>query len=409
MSCTVLLCIPVLLFSEPIVLTGSMFPNLLGKPLADIRIIDHAGKAIPFQIDEVTPDGEYVCPMGSEPNSGNNKLDAQDEIVFLQDDADEIPVSVEESDVGESFSIQADGQKRYAAIVDNPNIALSPVRYMQYNAKTESFTTPSYAVTFAHDRFSFTSASVKDNTSNTYVHLTNELHIKIYMRILWGLLPISYSEDNLICLVKRYKIGPIRIIRRGDFHLNLGMGLKASHASVNQICYPDMVSVPVYVHLPVRLKSIANEAYIEMAPVIRQEGRGFVFVGDKRMKMTLGSNPNADSLLYITPNHRLITVTNGTIGYGWLLDATMQEQYLGGSGYMYHALPSSRGLAYCGFRLSVRDLPKGMYMITNWVLFSNRGRAEATLENAGSRITNRAVIMVGDKRTFFFNQLTHVK
>jgi len=59
-----------------------------------------------------------------------------------------------------------------------------------------------------------------------------------------------------------------------------------------------------------------------------------------------------------------MTVDNGSIGYGWLLDATMQENYLGGSGYVFHSLPEPKGLAYCGYRLSVRDLPKGTYLIT---------------------------------------------
>jgi hypothetical protein len=213
----------------------------------------------------------------------------------------------------------------------------------------------------------------------------------------------------LICLVKRYKTGPIRIIRRGDFHLNLGLGLKGSNAAVNQICYPDLVSVPVYVHLPVRLKNIASDAYIEMTPVIREEGRDFTFIGDNRMRMPLSGNPNRDSLMYITPNHRLMTVTNGSIGYGWLLDASMQEDYIGGSGYVFRSLPKQKGLAYCGYHLSVRDLPKGSYLITNWVLFSNSGKAEASLEDACGRIENRAVITVGDKHAFYVNQLSHVQ
>ena len=96
-ACIVLILSTVtLLFSEPIVLTGAMFPKLLGKPIDQIRIIDHTGNAIPFQIDEVTPDNEYVCPMGKEPNSGNGKLDAADEIVFLRDDAGEIAVNLSE-------------------------------------------------------------------------------------------------------------------------------------------------------------------------------------------------------------------------------------------------------------------------------------------------------------------------
>ena len=101
------------------------------------------------------------------------------------------------------------------------------------------------------------------------------MRVKIYLRALWGLLPITYSENNIVCEVKRFKVGPIRLIRRGDFHLNLGLWMKGSHAAVNQLCYPDMVKVPVYVHVPIRFNSFFSRAYIEMTPVIHEQARNY--------------------------------------------------------------------------------------------------------------------------------------
>jgi hypothetical protein len=47
---------------EPIIMTGSMTPGLLGKPVQSLRLINHRGEAIPFQIDEVTPTKSMPVP-----------------------------------------------------------------------------------------------------------------------------------------------------------------------------------------------------------------------------------------------------------------------------------------------------------------------------------------------------------
>jgi hypothetical protein len=101
-----------------------------------------------------------------------------------------------------------------------------------------------------------------------------------------------------------------------------------------------------------------------------------------------------------------MAVDNGATGYGWLLDANMQEAYLDGSGYAFHKPSSRSGLCDCGFRLAVRDLPKGNYLISNWVLFSGNGSASVALETSGNSIRNRAEIKIGNSGEVLYNQLT---
>lgn len=395
-----------------------MVPAFLGKPIDRLRILDHNNKAIPFQIDQVLPDDDYVCPSGKEPNKGSGTLDSADEIVFLWEDADTgltygreptVPKvdSAKRERQPECITIEHPSQKRYVYCADAPDVPLSPVRYINYDEKKETFSTPCYSGAFGRNRFHFVNACVKDFTRDSFVQLTNELRVKIYLRALWGLVPLSYSENNIVCLVKRYKDGPIRLIRRGDFHLNLGMWMKGSHAAVNQICYPDMVKVPVYLHLPMRFKSLFSQAYIEMTPVINDNARDFSFkVPQNDILFSFKGAGSIDTLVPINPNHGFMTVDNGAAGYGWVLDANMQETYLDGSGYVFCRPGQRRGLGHCGFRLAVRDLPKGYYLITNWVLFSNSGAAAFALEDAYDCVKNKAVIKVGGNVGPMYNQLT---
>ena len=414
--CLLLSILPSASWGEAIVITGNMVRSFIGKPVDRLRIVNHNGVAIPFQIDEVTTDDDYVCPGGSEPNAGNGILDTSDEIVFLWEDADTVEINSADPGMNDAacnkipgvcITVEHGSQRRYIDLVDNPEIQPSPVSYVKYDEKNETVATPHYYAVFSHDRFSFIKAGVRDFSGKSYIDLTNELRISIYFRALWGLLPISYSEENMICLVKRYKAGPIRLIRRGDFHLNLGLWINSSHAAVNQLCYPDMVRVPVYVHLPVRFRSLFGQAYIEMTPVIKKDVKNFSFrVPKYDILFPLDRDKAIDSLVCVNPNHGFMAVDNGATGYGWLLDANMQEAYLDGSGYVFHKPSSRSGLCDCGFRLAVRDLPKGNYLISNWVLFSGNGAASVALETSGNSIRNRAEIKIRNSGEVLYNQLT---
>jgi hypothetical protein len=410
----VFLLLPVPASAEPIVITGKMIPAFLGKNIVDLRVTNHAGACIPFQIDQVDS-ADYVCPNGKEPNKGSGMLDTADEIVFLWEDADTGGPSQRIKSTGETAKVKGrtcvtighGSEDRFVYITDNPSIPLSPVSYIDYDNAKELITTPYFYANFGHDRFHFTHAGVKNFSTNSYLNLTNELRIRIILKALWGILPITYSEDNMVCLVKRYKAGPIRLIRRGDFHLNLGLFFEGSHAAVNQICYPQLVRVPVYIHLPMKFRTLFKVAYIEMSPVFRQEAADFSFdVASCGISFPLGSARRLDTLVEANPNHTCMTAHNGLLGYGWVLDADIDNRLLSGSGYRV-TMPSDRGgIGQCGFRLTVRDLPKGYYLIGNWVLFS--GSDAAGLLDACDRISSMASVAVEGTTTMYCNQLGKV-
>jgi len=392
-------------FADPAVISGKDLPRLLGKPISSIAVVNRSGAAIPFQIDEVTKEGEYVLDKGESPNvkEGNGTLDERDEIVFLWDDADAADADTDTdanannngagNTVSTTVTMTRGAEKRTVTVVFDPSSSLprSKKSYIDYNHKTGRVATPYYYAEFAKDRFHFVRAGVADFASGGYIDLTNELRVEILLKTLFGLIPIRYGEGDLVCFVRRYKTGPIRLIRRGDFHLNLGLGVKGSRAAVNQICYPRAVKVPVYVHLPIRFRTLFGQAHVEMTPVIREAGRRFVFsVPSNNLYFPVGG-PGLDTLHQSMPLKQMFTLKSGAAGYGWILDATMPADRISGSGFVMRR-PGTRGsgAAECGFRLTVRDVPKGNYYITNWVLFS--GGKAGDIERLGKGLTEPLTI-----------------
>lgn len=371
--------------AEPIVLNGAMVPELVGAKIGALRVVNANGEAIPFQIDEITEGGEYVCPQGQSPNadSGNGVLDRQDEIVFLSEDADARDVSPGVKPSGllkgkrAKVTVRRGAEIRTVHIVNDEHLPRSMQCYLFYDHSGQFLRTPYYYAQFAKDRFHFLRAGCMDFTTGKFTDLTNELRVEIRFRTLWGLLPIRFTEDNIVCKVKRYKAGPVRLIRRGDFHLELGLGIKGSKAIVYQLCYPQLVKVPVRAYLPVRLGIFFSEAFIEMTPVIRKNAAGFRFIVPSiGFSGDLSGSGSVDTLVNAIPKKGYV-VTDGQKGFEWITSLAADDGKLSGSGYIFR-IPSKRnGAAECGFRLTVNDLPKGSYDIVNWVFFSKHSPVSA--------------------------------
>jgi hypothetical protein len=267
------------------------------------------------------------------------------------------------------IKVKRGGETRSVFVTDDLSIPLSDQWYVMYDDSTRVLRTTRYYAEFAKDRFHFLRAGVKDTRTGKYFDLTNELKIEIVLRALWGLVPIRYNEDNMVCYVKRYKKGPIRLIRRGDFHLSLGLGVKGSRAAVNQICYSQMVKVPVFIHAPVRFGAFFKDLYIEMTPVVR-DVKGFKF-RVPGTTLALSGTAKLDTTIDKMPNNEFMSVSDGSRGYGWVLQAKIAESYIDGSSFVFRRPSTRNGYAECGYRLLFQDLQKGYYEITNWVLFQS--------------------------------------
>ena len=357
-----------------------MIPELLGTKVTSLRVVNSHDEAILFQIDEVTAGGEYICPQGDSPNvsSASGYLDKHDEIVFLFEDADTGKLSLEAKNriVGTKkqsrVTIKRGTETRTVFIVADDQLPLSQKNYLSYDAVKQYLSTPYYYAQFGKDRFHFTRAGCMDFSTGKFIDLTNELRVNIRFTGLWGLLSIHYTEEDIMCKVTRYKAGPVRLIRRGDFYLKLGLGFNGSRAVVYQICYPQLVNVPVRVNLPVQINRFFDEAFIEMTPVVRKNAIGFRFVAPGAgIDADLSEKATMDTLIRKVPEYRF-SVTDGVKGFEWFTTMNAEKGLLDGSGYILRRPGKRNGEAECGFRLRVIGLPRGSYNIVNWVLFAGQ-------------------------------------
>lgn len=390
-------------FAEPIIIKGKHLKPLIGVPVATVRVSCDNRTALPFQVDEVDSNGEYICDKGVSANSSsaNGVLDTSDEIVFLREDIQlSDSTKVTPGTIICTLTVGSQRDKQRVFISNDRSISLSKKNYLTYDHSTQMLTTPWYYAQFAHDRFHFVRAGVFDEENQKWIHLTRQLGVTISLKALWGALPLRYTEDNLVCYVKRYRVGPIRCIRRGDFHLNIGIGLRGSKAVVYQCCYPQMVSVPVKVSIPVKFRMFFSTATIEMAPVIDTSGSSFTFAAPGcGFTMPLKRKLRSDTVLYCQPVNRMFTLDNGRCGYGWMLSTTMDTSTLQGSGFVLGTIESqNQSLTTCGYRLEIRDVERGKYTLLNRVLFQSvKGQGITELYNS---LQNPATIRIGSTEKY---------
>ena len=401
--------------AEPVVVRGEQVPLLLGIPVNNIRLCDRTGKPLPVQVDEVTDENEYVCDRGEEANgpAGNGILDAQDEIVFMYEDCTPCPGRDDERKNGADGAasgripvrVRSGSLCREAYLSGDASHPVCTLAYLSYDHSTQQLTTPWYYARFAPDRFHFVNAGIRTPEGDGWVDLTRELRIEILIRALWGLLAVHYTEDNLVCYVKRYKAGPIRLIRRGDLHLRIGAGIRGGRAAVNQLCYPTMVSVPVSIHLPVRFRNFFREAYLEMTPVVDHGGKEYTFsVPGCGVDQAIEGTGRVDTLYPCVLNSHPFTLLRGSQGLGWIVRSDIPDSSGVESGFIFHRPSQRGGLSDCGYRLMIRDVPRGRYTVTNRVLFTRPGSGDIGSEF--KMLIDRASVRCGNRTTV--NRLTDV-
>ena len=188
---------------EAIVIPGSSFGDWLGVPLAELvlyRYHDGAWQSIPFQVDEVDEDGNYVAEF-------DGLLGANDELVFMAVDSGHIVTATQW--VSDTFALQ---QPRYQiAITDpldpdavgwvylyrSPTLPRSDTVYVNWSNETQTATAVSYTLAFAPDDF-LGIASLSLNTQPQNVLDRQKLRVE---GRLFGFLPVLITEESILELL----------------------------------------------------------------------------------------------------------------------------------------------------------------------------------------------------------------
>lgn len=226
-------------------LKGAAMPQLVGGPESHLEVLAlHDGRLapIPFQVDEVLPDGRYALPDGPEPLSSDSPgiLDRDDEIaMMLFDFGDrasspprELPPDVLEIEAVDAAS----GAHRYAYIAAVPSPRLSPASYVSYDPAHSTIEGGSYRMTFRGD-FPI-GLALKDGSGKLSPSLIEGSQVQVTARAL-RLFKLRLSANGVTNRVLAWHSGPIRLIRRVSHSVKLIFGVKSPPVLSEEIFYRD--------------------------------------------------------------------------------------------------------------------------------------------------------------------------
>jgi hypothetical protein len=228
-----------------IVIKGAAVPQLVGGPESHLEVLalhDERVAPIPFQVDEVLPDGRYALSDGPAPLADDSPgiLDRNDEIAMMLSDLGDrasSPPSELPRDALEIETVEAaSGAHRYAYIAAVPSPRLSPVSYVSYDSAHSSVEGGSYRMTFRGD-FPI-GLALKDGRGNLSPSLIEGSQVQVTARVLM-LFKLRLSANGVINRVLAWRGGPIRLIRRVSHSVKLTFGIKSPPVLSEEIFYRD--------------------------------------------------------------------------------------------------------------------------------------------------------------------------
>ncbi len=216
-----------------IVLKGAAMPRLLGSAESHLEVLAlHDGHLapIPFQVDEVLPDGRYALPDGPEPLADDSPgiLDRDDEIAMMLSDLGDRASPAQGELPSDAIEVEtldaAGGARRYAYIAAVPSPHLSPVSYVSYDPAHNRVTGGSYRMTFRGD-FPI-GLALRDGRGDLSPSLIEGSQVQVTGLVLM-LFKLRLNANGVANSVLAWHGGPIRLIRRVSHSVKLVFGIKS--------------------------------------------------------------------------------------------------------------------------------------------------------------------------------------
>ena len=233
-----------------------MPPAIANSSIDRLQVMASFGgrlKPIPFQVDEVLPDGRYALPRGPEPLADDSPgiYDKDDELVLMVsdlgdrlNDLTELPEYSAEIEVIDPI----DNQARYAYVAKVESPRRNPTDYVDYDPRTSRIESEHYRLTFTQELPN--DFSLQSHKKEGLPNLIDRLKLRITAKILLGLSTFHLSEGDVRNQLVAYNDGPIRVIRRLRHSISIGFGIRSPSANSDAFFYRDYIDNPIEVNLP---------------------------------------------------------------------------------------------------------------------------------------------------------------
>ena len=238
---------------QPLILKGSQLPSLSGVDIGHLEVLAiHDGKAepIPFQVDEVSHEGNYALPEGpaGKPGKPRPSFSPDDEIALMLSDLGEkgaptaqLPSQALEIEVADPLG----GPLRYAYVGVTGAPRLSDRRYVAFDPRTDSIETDHYRVGLSNGLP--TDFVTQGRVGERRPNLIDRMKVRLTTLVI-GLIRFSFSEDDIHSELLAWKVGPIRVVRRLSHSVNLLLGLHSPVFERNDFFYRDHLETPFKMH-----------------------------------------------------------------------------------------------------------------------------------------------------------------
>ena len=245
-----------LLFNTPVrALTlvevpGASLPQLLGKPVAAIRVVASDGngglKPVPFQIDERRgANGPWILDQET---AGAGAFDPFDVLLFAAEDGGPSfdAAKLPPASVGHRIATE---NKVVAAYLAEPSSPRSEKSYVSYVPAQDRISTSFYEAAFRPSQPLVQDILIPQNGA-TKADILDRFKVRFNLAIK-NFFDLKVGEGDVEARLAGTRVGPLRVIRRIVASKKLGPIKLIPTATTDFFFYPDWMEVPTKIQNPV--------------------------------------------------------------------------------------------------------------------------------------------------------------
>jgi hypothetical protein len=207
---------------------------------------------IPWQLDERDARGDFALPEGPQanPDQPAQVIDANDELLWMAGDGgrqmrrEETP-----SQASCVLELEMRGETDRAwvyAVAVPPPAPRSPLRYVAYDAATDTIAADRVAIGFGAPTPRYLALRGRDGQLGP--NQLDRLKVRASARFL-GIIPLGRDEDDIEWAFGAWQAGAIRVVRREWQWVRLGWGLRTPVFRTESFVYRDTIELPVRLRL----------------------------------------------------------------------------------------------------------------------------------------------------------------
>jgi hypothetical protein len=254
---------------QPVVIRGAEVPAMLGARENQIEVLamrTGVPVPIPFQIDEVIPDGRFALTDGAEPLADDSPgvFDRDDQLVaMISDFGERAPTSASLTSGAIEISVTdpLGGPPRYAYAAVTANPRISTARYIDYSPDRQTFETDSYRLALTNELES--DLAMQSARGSTAPNLIDRFKVRAVAKIL-RLFNFSLNEDEVEKRLVGWHAGPIRVVRSMAHRIRIALGIKAPEVASTDLFYRNLFEAPFLVKFPWVPRALLDDVRVRM-------------------------------------------------------------------------------------------------------------------------------------------------